>query len=199
MKKFLILLLAILLFSLSFANLLTQVASASDNMKTVQCIVTATNHSGRTITIRYIFKFKREHKKMYIEYLKPLNMKGSKIAIDGEYFYNYIPNLHRLIKKKITNSKNNPGKEMGILYAFVDGTIEKFLSNRNAILLKNDDNTFEYQFISSNEKEVVLFDKKTYFPVNISIYVKNKLVLTMEVKDIVLDKKIPDNTFVLGD
>jgi outer membrane lipoprotein-sorting protein len=201
MRKFMIISIAVLIFSLSFADLLTQVASASDNLKTVQCIITATNHSKRVVTIQYIFKFKRDGKKMYIEYLKPYNMKGAKISIDGKYFYNYIPNLHRLMKKKLTstNSANNPGKEMGILYDFVNGTLNNFLKDKKAILVKESNTTFEYQFSSPTEKEIVVFDKSNYFPIRISIYLKGKLVLDMEVKNLILNKEIKDSVFVLGD
>ncbi len=197
MKKSIFVLLAILLISISFASLIDNVVKQSDSMKTIQCIVTATNYSHRTTTIQYIFKFKREGKKMYIEYLKPSNMKGAKIAIDDKYFYNYIPNLHRYMKRKITDSKNNPGKEMGILYFIVNGDMNLFLKDRQTNFISENKKTFEYQFISKSEKEVVVFDKKSLFPVDISIYINNHLSLKMNVKNIVMNDQIPDSTFVL--
>ncbi len=196
MKKLLFLVLSLAIFSIAFANFISESVAVSDSLKTVSCLITATNYSHRTTTIEYIFKFKRKNK-MYIQYIKPANMAGAKIAMDGTYFYNYIPNLHRLMKKKIIGSKNNPGKEMGILYAFISGDMKNFLKEKTIKCLKESDKTIKYQISSSLEKEIVIFDKATYFPIEVDIYKHNKITLKMKVDKIVLNQPLKDSEFVL--
>ncbi len=124
MKKFWVAALLISLIVTAYSISFNDIVESSLKLKTVELLVYAENHVGsRKSIVEFKFWYQRNGKKMRIEYISPMNMKGTIVAIDGEYFYNYIASLNRKIKRKISSNTKNPGKDMGILYNYVLGDL----------------------------------------------------------------------------
>ena len=211
-KKIIIVSLASFIFIGSlFANSLEPYIKASKNLKTISCFVTATNFArNRKSEIQYTFSFKRDREKMRIEYLNPRNMRGTKIALDGIYFYSYLPNLHRITKRKIDpKSAKNPGKDMGLFFYYMKGDftekINKFKINymgKGKVKIKTDMGNKKieaehFSFKNGDEREEIWFDTNTCVPVKIMRYNRNKLLLEIDVSNIKLDLNLSDSLFKL--
>ena len=194
-----------------FAQSIQPVVDASRNMKTISCFVTAINYSGkRKSEIQYIFSFKRERSMMRIEYLSPRNMKGTKISIDGTYFYSYLPNLHRTTKRKIDpKSSKNPGKDMGLFYNYIKGDFAVRINNfkinylgKGSVKIKARKGTreleaYHYSFENGRAREEIWFDSETKVPVRVLRYNGSKLLLQIDVSEVRLNIELPDSTFRL--
>ena len=194
-----------------FAQSIQPVVDASGNLKTISCFVTAVNFSGkRKSEIQYTFSFKREGSMMRIEYLSPRNMKGTKIAIDGSYFYSYLPNLHRTTKRKINpKSTKNPGKDMGLFYDYIKGDFAVRINNfkinylgKGSVKIKARKGTvkleaYHYSFTREREREEIWFDSNTKVPVKVMIYNGSRLLLEIDVSEVRLNIEIPDSSFRL--
>ncbi len=132
------------------------------------------------------------------------------IALDGKYFYDYIPGLNMKMKKKINpKSTRNPGKDMGIFFYYVKGNLTDDVSGmkitfrgkeniniegrKNRETLKAD----HYTFTRGRERQEVWFNSGNGIPVMVEIYAGNKLKLKMMVSDIKLNEPIDDSIFSL--
>ncbi len=187
------------------------VKEASKSLRSITCFVTATAYSrGRKSEIQYDFAFKRDGEKMKIEYLSPRNMKGTKIAIDGNYFYSYIANLHRTTKRKLKkHSSKNPGKDMGLFFYYMKGNFSqmikgmniKYLGSESVVLTgRNGKETVEgehFSFEKGRDREELWFDTKTLVPVKIKRFVNNKPALEIDVTDIRVNPTLSDSVFVI--
>ncbi len=204
MKKFWVAALLISLIVTAYSISFNDIVESSLKLKTVELLVYAENHVGsRKSIVEFKFWYQRNGKKMRIEYISPKNMKGTIVAIDGEYFYNYIASLNRKIKRKISGNTKNPGKDMGILYNYVLGdltevqksSVVKYIKEEN---LKINDKTIKTWLFEIKRKggitEKVWFDEETLFPVKIDIYKHQKLSVILIVKEwkinIELDQKL---------
>ena len=204
MRRFV--LVVLLLFGVSaFCLSLDDITKASSDMVNVYMKVRAENHvSRRTTVVEFEFYYVREDGKMRIEYTYPPRMKGTVIAIDGEYFYNYVPSLKKKMKKRLGSSSKNPGKDMGILFDFVAGTLNDFLKNHESEFVDSEKKKlgrdelelYHWEFSSKDEDEVqdVWFDS-TGFPRMIRITRKGKLALEITIKSYKINIEMKDELF----
>ncbi|ACR78856.1 LolA family protein [Kosmotoga olearia] len=188
---------------------LNDILVTSENMKTIKCVVNATKFSKRSKSqVEFLFYFNRDGQKLRIEYTAPRNMKGSIVAIDGEYFYNYISSLKRTMKKELSGDfdKNKaPGRDMGIFFDFVYGDLDRVFSNMQHEYIgeetlkinKKEVNTYHYVFQKADEKQEVWFDSETLAPVKIVIYQDGKKVYEIFVFDIQINITLEDSLFRL--
>ncbi len=194
----------IVLAIVGFSVNMEDIIRASKDLKTVRCFITAENHvRGRTTVVEFEFAFKRDGSKMRIEYTYPKNMKGSIVAIDGEYIYNYIPSLNRKMKKRLDpKSSKNPGKDMGILYDFILGDLDSFLKSwsfqySGEEKLKIEGKEIESQhftFRSGSERQEVWFNENS-FPIKIEMYKNGKLAIRLIVSKLETNVEINDEYF----
>lgn len=214
MKKTIIWLFIFLIILFPFtaaAESFGSIVASSDNLKTLSCFVTAeSTMNHRKSRIEYTFAFKRDGLKMRIEYAAPKNMKGTIIALDGKYFYDYIPGLNMKMKKKINpKSTRNPGKDMGIFFYYVKGNLADDVSGIKIIFRGKENIDIEgrksretleadhYTFTRGRERQEVWFNSGSGIPVMVEIYAGNKLKLKMMVSDIKLNEPIDDSIFSL--
>ena len=203
MRKFFSLLLLAISLAV-FSTVIDKVVLASDNLKTLSCEVKAENHlSRRTSVVDFLFYYERNNQKMRIEYISPKSMKGSYIAIDGKYFYNYIASMKRKIKKKLGGSTKNPGKDMGVLYNFVKGDLKDILKNfkvtyKGTEKIKIDSKTQEALYFvleGKDENQHVWFNSTTLFPIKVEIYIKGKLKIRLVAKNVKINQNIDEKLF----
>ncbi len=180
---------------------LGDIVAASDNLKSVEMTLRAENHTGKRVSVVELkFWFKRPDM-MRLEYTYPRSMKGSIIAVDGKYFYSYIPSLNRKVKKKLGNSSKNPGKDMGFLYEFVKGDLKSSLKDA-LITVEGEEKIGKMKAIKvkikrGDEMQMVWLEKETLFPVAVEIYRSGKLRIKLEVKDFKINPEIDDSFFLL--
>ncbi len=211
---FVIIAIALLVFattSVAADARLDEIASVSAGLRTFRCHVVVEQSSGRrTSTVELSFEFKRNPERMRIEYFAPRNMKGSIVALDGTYFYNYLPSMNRTQKQPLSSaSGDNPGKDMGALFDFVAGTFDELIAHstaqsqgsetirlgegRDAVSVRTDC----YQLAGPDARQQVWFDSDTDAPVSIEVYDGNKLVRSISVTEIALNEPIDDAEFSL--
>lgn len=202
---------SILLPALADTVTVDSVLNASAQIKTLSCFVYAeSTASRRKSNIEYMFNFKRDGEKMRIEYVSPRNMKGTKIAVDGTYFYSYMPNMNRTIKKRINpGSTKNPGKDMGVFFYFVKGNLRDEISGMDVIYRGNEKikvakekgsetvNSEHFSFKKGKEREEVWFSSESLVPVKLEIYNGRKLELKMMISGIRLNRYLSDSIFSL--
>ncbi|MCD6463248.1 MAG: outer membrane lipoprotein carrier protein LolA [Thermotogae bacterium] len=198
MRKFLVLVIAVMAFT-ALAVDFNDVLKASEKLESVVCTIKAYNYSaGRKSTAEFEFYYVRNGKMMRIEYRNPKNMAGSIIAMDGEYFYTYIPAMNRKIKKPLKDSaRKNPGKDMGLLYNFVLGNLKQAVEGKKVEFLGEDSHlkAFAFKIGDGKEFQKVWFDEKEMFPVKVEIYLKGKLGVKIEVEKFELNVKIDESVF----
>ncbi len=204
--------LLLLVGSLSAMSIDPIVKSARE-LHSITCFVTATAFSrGRKSVIQYEFAFKRDGQKMRIEYVNPRNMRGTKIAIDGEYFYSYIANLHRTTKRRINpNSSKNPGREMGLFFYYMKGNFEDMIAGMNlryigsgsvSVMGRNGEESVRadhFSFSKGNDREELWFDTSTHVPVKVKRFVRGKLALEIDVTEVRVNPYLEDSTFRIKD
>ncbi len=191
--------LTVLAFSISMDDIL----KASASLNSVSCTIRAENHSrSRVSVVEFFFAFKRKNM-MRIEYTYPNNMKGTIVAMDGEYFYNYIPSLNRKMKKKITDSSKNPGKDMGILYHYILGDLGaalkgakvKFEGEQKIKIGNAEKSAYLFTLTFSDHTERVWFDKQTLFPIKLELYRKGKLYVVLTASDVKINPELDPKLF----
>ncbi len=203
----------LLLVGSIFAISIDPIVSSSGKLQSITCFVTATAHSrGRKSEIQYEFAFKRDGQKMRIEYVSPRNMRGTKIAIDGKFFYSYIANLHRTTKRRINpNSSKNPGREMGLFFYYMKGNFKemikgmdiRYIGKENVTIVgRNGSEIVEadhFSFTRGNDREELWFDVNTHVPVKVKRFVRGKLALEIDVSEIRVNPYLADSTFRIED
>ncbi len=188
----------VIIFGIDVSDIL----KSSANLKTVSCHIRAENHSLRKVSVvEFDFYFKRPEK-MRIDYTSPKSMRGSFIAVDGKYFYNYVASLKRKMKKRITGTKN-PGKDLGVFFDYIVGDLDKALKGVDVSLVGSEKievnskkiETFHFRFVKGYIGQEVWFDSKNLFPVKIEIYFKGKLKSRFVVWNLSINVDIDDGLF----
>ena len=197
-------LLVVMVFSaVSFSVSFDDVIKASSSLETVSCTIRAENHSrSRVSVVEFQFSFKRKNM-MRIEYTYPKNMKGTIVAIDGEYFYNYIPSLNRKMKKKLSSNSKNPGKDMGILFHYIRGDLDAVMKTArveyegvDSVKVSGEElKTYLFTVTFKDHVEKVWIDEATLFPVKLQIYKKGKLYVELIVSQLKINPKLDPSIF----
>ena len=202
MKKFLVLM-AMIFSVLSLSVSMDDVLNAASSLESVSCTIRAENHSrSRVSVVEFRFAFERKNM-MRIEYTYPKNMKGTIVAMDGEYFYNYIPSLNRKMKKKLSSNSKNPGKDMGVLYHYILGDMDlvvkeaevSFEGVEKVKIDKKEKDAYLFTLVFKDHTEKVWFDKETLFPIKLQIYKNGKLYVVLQVDQLKINPKLNPEIF----
>ena len=192
---------------------LSPVLQRAESLRTMSCSVTAENHqSRRTSIIGYDFSFKRDREKMRIRYVAPRNMKGTTIAIDGEYFYSYMPNLNRTMKRRLSadSTTKNPGEDMGLFFHFVKGDFAERIAemqitdrgNEQIRILHGKERstvtTDHFTFSRDTLRQEIWFDTRLHVPVKVEVYRNGKLQIRIFISAVELNQPLDDRTFSLS-
>lgn len=205
---FTLIFLVVLVFS-NDSKIFKMLLESSEKLRTISCFI----HMGdveRKSDVAFKFSYEREGGKMRIDYTYPKGMKGSKIAVDGEYFYMRFATLNKTMKKKLEKGKQNPpGSEMGSFFLYTTGDIDglssysvKFIEDEKLNMewdgVKFDSLTHHFILEKGKRKEEIWVDVKSLIPVKIKIYLNGKPKLEIEVFNVVLNEDIPDEFFRLN-
>jgi len=186
------------------------ITDASNALQTFSATIMMTKHSGnKTSTIEFQFTFVPPTK-MRIEYTAPKALVGQLVILSGDQMYTYMPSLHRTTHSTADDGSGNQGEEMGLLYNFVDRTVDELMRDYTPSPLEgpqeysfeHDGKTVSYNaykvvLSGAGGKEIVWCDAETLVPIAIDIYDRDELTIEVRVVSYDYNGSVPEGAFVI--